>query len=96
MVNVAGILPAGQVIVVLDVPVRNGIDALAPFPLPEVNVTPDMVAFLPLPVKSYKLVLVLFECPAIYAPQGTGNDIGTFNIITSGYIFTLVLQLTQL
>jgi len=61
MVNVVGILPAGQVIVVLDVPVIYGIIALDPLPLPEVKVgaVPPIVAFLPLPVKSYKLVLVL-------------------------------------
>jgi hypothetical protein len=59
MVNVLGMLPDGHVIVLLVVPVRNGIDAVAPFPVPDVNVTPDIVASLPAPVKSDKLVLVL-------------------------------------
>jgi len=90
IVNVVGTLPDGHTIVLDDDPVRNGIDAVAPFPVPNVNVTPDIVAFRPFPVKSYKLVLVLLACPAIYAPQGTGTDIVTFNIITSSYILEYV------
>jgi hypothetical protein len=74
---VGGILFSGQVTIVLEVPVIYGIDADAPFPEPFVNVgaVPVIVAFRPFPVKSYNEEVVLFGCPALYAPQGVGNDI---------------------
>ena len=63
-----GILPAGQEIVLLGLPAKYGIEAVAPLPLALPLETPLVVAFRPLPVKSVNVVPL--HALAEYRPQG--------------------------
>ena len=71
MVNEGGMLPLGHVIVLPGVPEMNGMMTAAPLPAPAPNVTPLIVAWRLLELRSRRVVDVALA--ALYHPQGTGR-----------------------